>query len=127
MLARARILRNLCSDQLISGFIFGLRMGFSHFLGTASLSNNVILGIKHVNWHMLYVLLLQAEIERLRLRLHTFKRESNLCIFNLACCGIYLTDLGVNCPVWEMSADVPFESWSIHTIAKKLVVAELLR
>lgn len=81
-------------------------MGFSHFLGTASLSNNVILGIKHVNWHMLYVLLLQAEIERLRLRLHTFKRESNLCIFNLACCGIYLTDFGVNCPVWEISADV---------------------
>lgn len=107
-------------------------MGFSHFLETASLSNNVFLGIKHVNWHMLYVLLLEAEIERLRLRLHTFKREfikkrSNLCIFNLACCGIYLTDFGVNCPVWEMSADVPFESWSIHTTAKKLVVAELLR
>lgn len=98
-------------------------MGFSHFLETASLSNNVFLGIKHVNWHMLYVLLLEAEIERLRLRLHTF----NLCIFNLACCGIYLTDFGVNCPVWEMSADVPFESWSIHTTAKKLVVAELLR
>lgn len=50
-------------------------MGFSHFLGTASLSNNVILGIKHVNWHKLYVLLVEAEIERLRLRLHTFKRE----------------------------------------------------
>lgn len=99
-------------------------MGFSHFLGTASLTNNVILGIKHVNWHMLYVLLLEAEIERLRLRLHTQERVHKK---NLACCGIYLTGFGVNCPVWEMSADVPFESWSIHTTAKKLVVVELLR
>lgn len=56
-------------------------MGFSHFLETASLSNNVFLGIKHVNWHMLYVLLLEAEIERLRLRLHSSLKKGLIYVF----------------------------------------------